>query len=284
MSQKTTKKQNSEKSLNELERRALIEDLKRFGYLLPTNDEELDVFNSIFGTTKIMLPQHLRTPDFINSNDSSSAGSLRPVKKIDSPGNNKKKIAIAPVKKITANAFFKKLVLAAEITSQLYNEYTFGHVKFVKIQFLCDQVSNMDLESNYGKFAAGPLDPIIHTIDGQFKKRKWFSVTLTKYGYKYTPDINANEYKKYYSRYFGNVQDKIDYVINLFRKENSEFCEVIATLFAVWKEHLENNKSITDEELSNSFYSWSPEKKKFETKFVIDAINWMKTKELVPSI
>ncbi len=33
------------------------------------------------------------------------------------------------------------------------------------------------------------------------RKRKWFSVTQTQYGYKYTPDINANEYKKYYSRY-----------------------------------------------------------------------------------
>lgn len=273
----------SRECLSDQEKKALKEDLKRFGYLLPESEEELEAFQNIFGTTKIMLPSHLKNPDFLSGKKETPINKLKPIKDNSTTDNDKKKVTNAPVKKITANAFFKKLVLAAEITTQLHKEYTFGHIKFVKLQYLCDQVSNIDLESNYKKFAAGPFDPrLIRSIDAQFIKRKWFSVTKTEYGYKYVPDINAEEYKKYYSRYFSDVQDKINYIIDLFRQEKSDFCEVVATLFAVWKEHLDKNKPTTDLALSRSFYAWSPEKKRFKNSKVIEAINWMKDKNLTP--
>lgn len=286
MSKTTRQNTKNHPCLSAKEAKALQEDMKRFGYLLPTSDEELEAFENIFGTTKVMLPAHLKTPDFIDKKNASSGSNLKPVKEKATANSSKKKVAVAPVKKITANAFFKKLVLAAEITTQLHKEYTFGHLKFVKLQYLCDQVSNIDLESNYKKFAAGPFDPkLIRSIDAQFKKRKWFSVTKTEYGgYKYAPDTNSEEYKKYYSRYFGDVHESISYIIDLFRKEKSDFCEIAATLFAVWKEHLEKNKPISDSTLSKSFYAWSPEKKRFNQNKVIDVINWMKDKNLTPSL
>jgi hypothetical protein len=284
MSKSTKHNTKTHTCLSTKEAKALQDDLKRFGYLLPTSDEELEAFENIFGTTKVMLPAHLKNPDFIANKKASSESNLKPVKEKASADGAKKKVAAAPVKKITANAYFKKLVLAAEITTQLHKEYSFGHIKFVKVQYLCDQVSNMDLESNYRKFAAGPLDPkLIYSIDAEFKRRKWFVVTKTNYGYKYAPDVNAQEYKIYYLRYFGNVQDKINYIIDLFRKEKSDFCEIVATLFAVWKEYLENNKPINDSMLAKSFYAWSPEKKRFNENKVKEAINWMKDKDLVPS-
>lgn len=286
MSKSTKQNIKNHPCLSAKEAKALQEDMKRFGYLLPTSDEELEAFENIFGTTKVMLPAHLKKPDFIDKKNASSGSNLKPVKEKSTANSSKKKVAAAPVKKITANAFFKKLVLAAEITTQLHKEYTFGHLKFVKLQYLCDQVSNIDLESNYKKFAAGPFDPkLIRSIDAQFKKRKWFSVTKTEYGgYKYAPDTNSEEYKKYYFRYFGDVHESISYIIDLFRKEKSDFCEIVATLFAVWKENLEMNKSINDITLTNSFYAWSLEKKRFKNDEVTNAINWMKNNRLIPTI
>lgn len=283
MSKSTKQNTKSHPCLSVKEAKALQADMKRFGYLLPTSDEELEAFENIFGTTKVMLPAHLNNPDFVTKKKTSPDNKLKLVKEKASVDNSKKKVASAPVKTITANAFFKKLVLAAEITTQLHKEYTFGHIKFVKLQYLCDQVSNIDLESNYKKFAAGPFDPkLIRAIDSQFKKRRWFSVTLTEYGYKYFPDINSDDYKKYYSRYFNDVQDKINYIIDLFRKEKSDFCELVATLFAVWKEHLDKNKPATDLALSKAFFSWSSEKKKFKPIEITNAIVWMKNKNLIP--
>lgn len=285
MSKSTRQNTKNHPYLSAKEAKALQEDMKRFGYLLPTSDEELEAFENIFGTTKVMLPAHLKKPDFIDKKESTPGSNLKPVKERATGNGPKKKVASAPVKKITANAYFKKLVLAAEITTQLHKEYSFGHIKFVKLQYLCDQVSNIELESNYRKFAAGPLDPkLIYSIDAEFKRRKWFSVTKTNYGYKYAPDVNAQEYKIYYLRYFGNVQDKVNYIIELFRNEKSEFCEIVATLFAVWKEHLEKNKPINDKALSKSFYAWSPEKKRFTEIKIIETINWMKDKNLFPSL
>lgn len=285
MSKSTKQNTKTHTCLSAKEAKALQEDLKRFGYLLPTSDDELEAFENIFGTTKVMLPAHLKNPDFIDKKNASSESNLKPVKEKATGNSNKKKVAAAPVKKITANSYFKKLVLAAEITTQLYKEYSFGHIKFVKLQYLCDQVSKIELESNYRKFAAGPLDPkLIYSIDAEFKRRKWFSVTKTNYGYRYAPDINSEDYKTYYLRYFGNVQDKINYIIDLFRREKSDFCELVATLFAVWKEHLEKNKPINDNALTKSFYAWSPEKKRFKNNEVTNAINWMKNKSLTPTI
>ena len=41
-------------------------DMRRFGYLLPTNDEELEEFEKIFGKTQVMFPEHLKRPAFLN--------------------------------------------------------------------------------------------------------------------------------------------------------------------------------------------------------------------------
>jgi len=262
MPNKQTKNTDAEKCLTDLERAALENDMKCFGYLLPTNEDELEEFENIFGVTQVMLPESLKNPDFLFKVKSSES-KLKPVKKSEKKQADKKKVAKAPIKTFAANAYFKKLVLAAEIATELHNEFAFGHVKFVKVQYLCDQVCNMNLASNYGRYAAGPLDPkLMYSIDAEFIKRKWFKVSKTTYGYKYIPDEKATEYKKYYPNYFGSIADKISFIINLFRKENSDFCEIVATLFAVWKELLEKNQLIDDSALISSFYGWSERKKK----------------------
>ena len=44
MTKKQTKNTDTEKCLTDLERAALEKDMKRFGYLLPTNKDELEEF------------------------------------------------------------------------------------------------------------------------------------------------------------------------------------------------------------------------------------------------
>ena len=55
----------SNSSLTKKEKSALENDLKQFGYLLPTNDEELEEFQKIYGTTQVMFPEHLKNTDFL---------------------------------------------------------------------------------------------------------------------------------------------------------------------------------------------------------------------------
>ena len=187
--------------------------------------------------------------------------------------------------KKTQNDYFKKLVLAAEIVNQLWEESTFGHKKFVKVYFVCEKVCALKLSTSYLQYAAGPLDPKhLYTIEAEFKKKKWFTITKRKngYGFEYAPDINVLDYQPYYLRSFKNELGTINNIIELFRKKSSDFCEIVATLLASWLKLLEKNISVDDEILCNEFYAWSKEKIKFKRPQLNEALEWMRTNEIVP--
>jgi hypothetical protein len=190
-------------------------------------------------------------------------------------------------RKITKNSFFKRAVLAAEIAHQLYEEKYFGHVKFQKIVYLCEQASNMNLKTSYSKQAAGPFDnKFMHTIDSEFKKQNWFKVELVDCGgyknYKYEPLDGINKYKKYYENYFQESDEKIQWLINTFRKATTSQAELVATIYFCLNEIVDKKEIFSEELLFNRFYEWSIEKKKFEKDQIISALNWMNENSVKP--
>jgi hypothetical protein len=261
--------------------------LKQSGFVLPTTEEEISQYDKKFGTTNVILPEEIASPDFLFESK------IKPIanEQVRDSKNKAKVISIGDktsmATKTKENDYFKKLVLAAEIANQLHNESTFGHKKFVKVEYLCVQVCNMKLSLNHGKYAAGPLDPKhMYSVDAEFKKRKWFAVTKRSngYGYKYSPGEKIEEYKKYYSNFYKSQLDSINRLINLFRKEDSNFCEKVATLYSVWKENLLNNRPISDDLLIAEFYQWSEGKKVFNHSELVKALDWMRNNEIVPVI
>ena len=260
-------------SLTPQEKIALVSDLKHFGYLLPTSDEELEEFEQIFGTTQVIFPEHLNNGDFLFSNEKRKE--LR---------NISSKAKSSFVKERIKNDYFKKIVLAAEIANELYMEPTFGHIKFVKVLYLCEQACNMQLSTCYKKFAAGPLDPkLIYSIDSEFKKQGWFrKVKRTSYGYKYEPMDNLNKYKPYYLRNFAKESKQIAEIIELFRSKQSAFCEIIATIYAVWKELLDKKIVVAEKTLITGFYAWDEAKACYSEDQIKKGISWMKENQIVP--
>ncbi len=271
------------KDLTPSEKSNLQADMRRSGYLLPTNDDELEEFNKIFGKTQVMFPDHLKRPSFLENNKQVGE-KIAKVTSAEKTDLVKKKDAVQDPTVKTKNDYFKKLVLAAEIAYQLHDEPTFGHVKFVKVYLLCDHVCHMKLSSVYGKYAAGPFDPKqMYSFDAEFKKRKWFSVVKTKYGFRYHPDEKLYEYRTYYSRYFNNSINDIARILDLFRKQKSDFCEIVATIFFLWKEYLENHKLVNEASLIKDFYAWDEKKKRFTEGEVLNAMEWMNENEIIPT-
>lgn len=273
----------TEKGLTTNEKIDLQSDLRRFGYLLPTNEEEVEEFDKMFGKTQSMFPEELNAPAFLNT----------PVQEVNSPGNlrvvanvlpaKKDEAQLEPTKKKGKGDYFKKLVLAAEVANQLHTEPTFGHKKFVKVYMLCDKVCEMNLNSVYGRYAAGPLDPKqMYTFDAEFKKKQWFKVKKTGHGYRYTPDTKLHEYQLWYGRYFKNELDDIARVIDLFRRETSDFCEIVATIFFVWMESIERLQLISNASLIKDFYAWDESKARFTESRLIEAIDWMNENGITP--
>lgn len=184
--------------------------------------------------------------------------------------------------------YFKRAVLAAEIVNQLHNEFTFGRVKFQKIVYLCEKASDMQLQNRYAKLAAGPFDhKFMHSINNEFKKQKWFDVKIDRNSQYQKPVYTAAEkndkFKEYYQKYFSNNDEKIQYIINLFRKEKTRETELIATIYACWEEIILKGLDFNSENLFDLFYSWADEKKKFNQDEIIGAVEWMKEKGITPA-
>ena len=70
--------------------------------------------------------------------------------------------------------------------------------------------------------------------------------------------------------------------MKLFRGKNSDFCESIATLYAVWTNRLSKNLSCSDNDLILDFKAWSKQKARFYDSDLRDRILFMRRKNLIP--
>lgn len=189
--------------------------------------------------------------------------------------------------KKTKNFYFKRVVLAAEIVSKLYEEPTLGRIKFQKLVYLCEHTAGMEMKDRYVKQAAGPFDnKFMHSINKEFEKNKWFSVVKErKDGFertKYIPLDNKDGYKGYYQNYFNTENEKIQYIIELFRKMTTDKTELAATVLSCVLELQSKHLSITKDELLKLFYNWSEKKKRFQEIEVINSFTWLRDKRLIP--
>ncbi len=178
--------------------------------------------------------------------------------------------------KVTNVDYHKRTVLAAEIVYELKEEWTLGHLKLQKLLYLCQNVANMSIHANFSKQALGPYDPrLMRSLDKKFKENKWFE--FDKDGKpKYKTLEKAGEHKEWYERYYQNYISQVGFLINTFRKTNTNDIELIATVHACWSELLKNGEEISEKAIVEKVYSWSVEKQKFTVKSITDATTRIK--------
>jgi hypothetical protein len=181
---------------------------------------------------------------------------------------------------------FKRVVLAAEIVSKLFMEPTFGRVKFQKLVNLCEHAASMNLAHRYQKQMAGPFDnKFMHSINREFQKNRWFleekqiknNITRSVY----TPMENADDYKTYYTNYFKDANEQIQFIIELFRKKDTATTELAATVFACVQEILGNKSMVKKQDLFNLFYSWSEKKARFSEAQVVESYELLRSNGLI---
>ena len=186
----------------------------------------------------------------------------------------------------SANVHFRRSVLAAEIAERLYEEPTFGHVKMEKMLFLTERLCHIDIGSHYHRDAAGPYDNrALRSIDSQLKKQKWFDVKRTEKGNRYVPMQNCGKHKTYFDKYFSAVLPTFDKIIDTFKKQNTERCEIVATLYSAWEDLLHSNKPFTDADIVNEVLNnWHESKKRISQDRWLSAIQWMRENGFAPNV
>lgn len=186
----------------------------------------------------------------------------------------------------SANIHFRRSVLAAEIAERLYEEPTFGHVKMEKMLFLTERLCHIDIGSHYHRDAAGPYDNrALRSIDSQLKKQKWFEVRRIEKGNRYVPMQNCGKHKTYFDKYFSAVLPTFDKIIETFKTQNTERCEIVATLYSAWEDLLHSNKSFTDADIVNEVLNnWHESKKRISQDRWLSAIQWMRENGFAPNV
>ena len=186
----------------------------------------------------------------------------------------------------SANVHFRRSVLAAEIADRLCEEPTFGHVKMEKMLFLTERLCHIDIGSHYHRDAAGPYDNnALRSIDSQLKKQKWFEVRRTEKGNRYVPMQNRGNHKTYFNRYYSSVASMFDKIINTFKTQRTEQCEIVATLYSAWEDLLHSNKPFTDTDIVNEVLNnWHESKKRISQDRWLSAIQWMRENGFAPNV
>lgn len=233
--------------------------LKSIGLAFPENADELKRFDEIYN-------------DYTLEGDVNKIDPLKILSQLNPTSQ----------KKISKTDYHKRTVLAAEIIFKLKNEYTLGHLKLQKLMYLCQHILHMDLHTNFLKQAMGPYDPnLMRSIDKQLNSHKWFKYVKND-SPKYQSLEKAGEHKNWYEIYYKDHLIEIDFLIEKFRKIKTNRIEIIATVFACWKELLESKQLVNENSLVSKFYNWSEEKSKFKKEQVFKEIQWMKEEKIHP--
>lgn len=194
--------------------------------------------------------------------------------------------ALKPDKK-EAPAAFKRSVLAAYIADTLCDHPTFGRVKFQKLLHLCEaHLEIQEVAGHYRRDAAGPFDAqMMQSVHSQIQRQGWI-VTEKRDGGKgtlYRRGANADGYKEYFDRYFGDRKDAVDDLLVLLKAADTQQAEIVSTAFAAWNDLLLEGKSPTDDDIVDLILNdWTESKRKITSERWRSALHWMREKDLVP--
>jgi type I restriction enzyme S subunit len=184
-----------------------------------------------------------------------------------------------------ANVHFRRSVLAAEIIHLLHDEPTLGRVKLEKIIFLSEAFAGIDLEGHYQRAAAGPFDNrALRSIETQIQKQKWYQPVKHDKGTRYMPMEKAGAHGPYFEKYWAEQRPKFDRIIELLRPLKTENCEMIATVFAVWRDRLAAKQPVTDDLIVDEVLTnWHPNKQKIPRDRWLKALDWIRQRSLTPT-
>lgn len=177
--------------------------------------------------------------------------------------------------------YYYRTVLASYIVNKLWQENTFGHVKLMKLMYLCEHLAEIETVSNYHRDAAGPYDPqMMRSVDKQMKEKKWFEMYKHEGKYpKYRPLQNYAEHQAEFLKYFVDKQVGIDSLIERFRKESTEKAEMVATIYEAWRGLKDNPENVTVENILDEVLNkWHDSKQRIPSERWIKCYEWMQEK------
>jgi len=176
---------------------------------------------------------------------------------------------------------FAKQVLGGKIVSLFKDDENFTDIKFQKLQYLAEHLAEEELLPNYYRKAAGPYDNrFMHTVFNHLEKNKWFKPK----NLKFHPMEKVEDVDKYFQGYFGEKSDKLGKLFKLLKKASEKFCEAVATIYAVWNNHIIQGLEFDKSKIKKEFFEWSKRKTIVFTEEEFEkALEWMQKHQIIPT-
>ncbi len=193
-----------------------------------------------------------------------------------------------------------RIAVSAYIVENMKDDPHFGRTKFVKVLYLAEQVSKVNLETNYYREAAGPFDQraLLNEkvgIEPEAKRREIFGIETKKIKgnseptemIRYRPKKNLEKASASLKSMIKSKKDisDIDNLISLLMPLTTEQTEIVSTLYGAWNDLLirAKGKTVNDQLILKEFRdNWHERKKRFSEEKLSKALTWMRKNKLTP--
>ena len=182
----------------------------------------------------------------------------------------------------------RRLAVVCTLVNRLADDRHFGRTKMAKLFYLADATQDLDLQTTYYREAAGPLD-----TSALYNKATGLEAMAIRNGFiqvqpgkqvKYIRGKNLGEGLQKARENLGKQRTALNKLIDLFRKLDTEQCEIIATLYACWNDKVLDGEDACDESIVEEFLNkWHERKRRFQRDRLVKALQWMKANSLVPT-
>lgn len=257
-----------------------IETLKEFFIVLPLKTEQQQIVD--------YLDKKVAEIDNLITKKESLINEMEEYKKslIYEYVTGKKEIVLSKNKIIsfipkTKNLQFAKAVLVAKIADELNGKK--GKVAIAKILYLIETHLSIEFNSIIERQVAGPLDSEFYKAESILKKDKWFKIKKLNYLETYIADEKKDDYKKYYVKYFGQINDKIENIIDKLKNLSTEKLEMIATMYASINDFKIKNQELDKEKIIGDIFSWNKSKERFSKEKWLEVFETLNNLDLIPN-
>lgn len=197
----------------------------------------------------------------------------------------------------------KQAAVVTYIVSHLRNDASLGDLKVAKILFLIQehihiplgyqytnpvkaqlQLQAIDSGAEYQKWAAGPFDKALYTeTQPEGERKQWFvTEKRTGGGHRYKLAQKAQEGFEMGKAILQPKMAEIDALMKPLAKLQTDDIEIVATLYAAWKELIQKKANRNKDSVLKGFYAWSEKKKQYAPGVVEQWLGWMQDYGITP--
>lgn len=182
----------------------------------------------------------------------------------------------------------RRLAVAGLFVQSLHAEPNFGRTKLAKLFYLADLHEGLDLQTEYHREPAGPLDQrALYNdrigIEALALQYKMFRSERKGKMERYELSAASAALDGFARKYLGDKIHGVRAIADAFKSLTTEQSEIVATLFACWNDFLLRKHTPTDDEIVSDFlHHWHPKKSRFSKSRLIKALAWMRQNNFVP--